>query len=106
MDNYIEVSVPSEPRIWSMLAKTLAQNSKNLTNTMEYYRSNNVTFGMEDIAPMLSNCEQILQVANDIYEDILKMETKVTELKVEFSTNSYEEGLRIQGEYELTANKV
>jgi len=99
MENKTEVRVPSKKEMWSMLGRMLNKNDSNLTGTMGYYSTDNTTYNMEDIAPMKENCEKILLVTNDIYQDIIEMEDKIRGINSR-ATQSPEEYFILQGEHE------
>ena len=99
MENNTEVRVPSTKEIWSMLGRMLDKNASDLTDTMGYYNTDNTTYNIEDIAPMKENCEKILLAVNDIYEDIIEMETSIRGINSR-ATQSPEEYFILQGEHE------
>ena len=99
MNNTIEVKPPSDPLMWSRLTRKLRTNTSKLTNVMGYHNSITTTFNIEDVEPMKRNCEEILQVTSDIYEDIVQMYNTIREINA-YATPSPEEWFIRQGEHE------
>ena len=104
MNNNTEVKVPVTPELWRTFSTSLQDNTKKLTSTMAYYRSDQVRFNMEDLGPMRQQCEEILQSCNHIYEDVLAMIQQAREID-DLGYKNEEWWIR-QGEYELQANKL
>ena len=71
--NSIFIKVPTEPSLWGRFSKSIQQNSYMLTKTMAFHNSPKTTYNMEDLAPMMQQCEQIMQSCNYVYEDIVKI---------------------------------
>ena len=104
MYDNIEVKVPVKPELWSMFSRSMLQNVKKLTDTMEYYRSDESRYSMEDLQPMREQCEQILESCGYVYDDIQQMITQVYEIQELGYKN--EEWWHHQGEHELKENKL
>ena len=99
MNNNIRVKVPSKKEMWGRLERTLKEQTRQLTKTMSYDNQDDTTYNIEDVEPMKKNCEEILQTACGIYEDIVEMYKAIKEID-ELGTPSVEEWFIRQGEHE------
>jgi hypothetical protein len=104
MDNNIYIKVPVKPELWSMFAQSMVQNVKQLTDTMDYYRSDESRYNIEDLQPMRQQCEQILESCGHVYDDITQMITQAYEIQELGYKN--EEWWHRQGEHEMNENKL